>query len=100
MSDYLDKEAVLKAWEDTVNVPGTECMIKRVQRGEFDDLVARTHPDMAKDIASLALRVEAVEQKHLMDDSRLNTQEGHIDRLETALKALQEEVAGIRRHMP
>jgi hypothetical protein len=39
--------------------------------------------------------IQGLQQKRLMDDSRGNTFEGQIDRLETALKALQEEVKGI-----
>ena len=42
--------------------------------------------------------IEGLVQKHLMDDSRLNSQENHIDRVETALKALQEEVSGIKKN--
>jgi hypothetical protein len=78
-------------------------------------LEGRTYPGMAKDIGDLTLRVDNLkiaseaheqifrahgkmiqdlQQKRLMDDSRGNTFEGQIDRLETALKALQEEVKG------
>ena len=78
-----------------------------------------TYPGMAKDIGDLTLRVDNLkiaseaheqifrahgkmiqdlQQKRLMDDSRGNTFEGQIDRLETALEALQEEVAGIKKN--
>jgi hypothetical protein len=40
--------------------------------------------------------IEGLVQKHLMDDSRLNSQENHIDRVETALKALQEEIRTLK----
>jgi uncharacterized coiled-coil protein SlyX len=42
----------------------------------------------------IPLKAPVPQQKRLMDDSRGNTFEGQIDRLETALKALQEEVKG------
>ena len=42
--------------------------------------------------------IQDLQQKRLMDDSRGNTFEGQIDRLETALDALQGEVAGIKKN--
>jgi hypothetical protein len=49
---------------------------------EAHEQIFRAHGKMIQDL----------QQKRLMDDSRGNTFEGQIDRLETALKALQEEV--------
>jgi hypothetical protein len=79
---YLDKEAVLKAWEDTIDVPGTECMIKRVQRGVFDANVPPTEGPVWDNLNKALAEKDA-------EIARLNRE---ILELQTALKALQEEV--------